>query len=152
LLADPLLYDRLVRRFQSAAEREADGRAKGYSGILEADLLRSEAKIEALAHPDTSLPVQYTRGPSGEILANDDDMPESKEEGQKQWRKLMELRFLSGQDTDFDYGEIDDNEAWDDKVQEARDFEDAYFDKEEESWSLEESETKLSGETGIQDF
>jgi hypothetical protein len=33
-LADPLLYDRLIRRFQTAAEREADGRAKGFSGVL----------------------------------------------------------------------------------------------------------------------
>lgn len=129
-----------------------DGRAKGYSGILEADLLRSEAKIEALAHPDPSMPLQYTRGSNGEILANDGDLPESKEEGQKQWRRLMELRFLSGQDADFDYREIDDNEAWDDKTQEERDFEDAYFDKEEERWVLEESVEQLSGETGIQDF
>ncbi|CAL3971191.1 unnamed protein product, partial [Diplocarpon coronariae] len=27
----PLLYDRCIRRFQTAAEREADGKAKGYS-------------------------------------------------------------------------------------------------------------------------
>ena len=46
-LADPLLYDRLVRRFQSPVEREAEGRSKGYSGILEADLLRSERRSSA---------------------------------------------------------------------------------------------------------
>lgn len=45
---DPLLYDRLVRRFQSAAEREQEGRRRGYTGVLEADLFRSEAKLAAL--------------------------------------------------------------------------------------------------------
>lgn len=45
---DPLLYDRLVRRFQSAAEREQEGRRRGYTGVLEADLYRSEAKLAAL--------------------------------------------------------------------------------------------------------
>ncbi|KAL9087234.1 MAG: hypothetical protein Q9165_006728 [Trypethelium subeluteriae] len=44
--ADPLLYDRLVRRFQSAAEREAEGKNKGFAGTIEASLLRGEARIE----------------------------------------------------------------------------------------------------------
>jgi hypothetical protein len=47
---DPLGYDRLVRRFQSPAEREAEGRRKGFAGVLEADLWRAEARRdEALA-------------------------------------------------------------------------------------------------------
>ncbi|TLD22237.1 hypothetical protein PspLS_08019 [Pyricularia sp. CBS 133598] len=48
-LADPLLYDSLVRRFQTPAEREADGRARGYGRVLETSLLRGEAKLERLA-------------------------------------------------------------------------------------------------------
>src|SRR6201994_2017952 len=65
-LADPLLYDRLVRRFQTPAEREAEGRKKGYSGVLEADLYRSEAKVAALARPDSQATFSYRRGPNGE--------------------------------------------------------------------------------------
>ncbi|KAJ4298418.1 hypothetical protein N0V88_003448 [Collariella sp. IMI 366227] len=34
-LADPLLYDFLIRRFQTPAEREAEGKAKGYARVLE---------------------------------------------------------------------------------------------------------------------
>ncbi|CAJ2503426.1 Uu.00g108200.m01.CDS01 [Anthostomella pinea] len=48
-LADPLLYDALIRRFQSAEEREREGRAKGYGRVLEVDLLRGEAKLTHLA-------------------------------------------------------------------------------------------------------
>lgn len=149
---DPLLYDRLIRRFQSAAERETEGRVKGYSGILEADLLRSEAKMEALAHPDPNVALQYSRGPNGEIVADDGDGPADKEEGKEVWRKVMEMRFLGGGDGDFDYREVDDNEEWDDNAQERRDAEDEYFGQEEPSWVLGEDKRQLSGETGVQDF
>ncbi|KAI1490004.1 coiled-coil domain-containing protein-domain-containing protein [Biscogniauxia mediterranea] len=53
-LADPLLYDALIRRFQSHAEREQEGRAKGYSRVLEADLLRGEARLSHLAQSGAS--------------------------------------------------------------------------------------------------
>src|ERR1700760_546876 len=63
-LADPLMYDRLIRRFQTTAEREEEGKRKGFSGILQADMLRSEAKMEALAHPDPYAMFSYSRGPN----------------------------------------------------------------------------------------
>ncbi|KAI8966476.1 coiled-coil domain-containing protein-domain-containing protein [Daldinia sp. FL1419] len=47
-LADPVLYDALIRQFQSPAEREKEGREKGYSRTLEVDLLRGEAKLAQL--------------------------------------------------------------------------------------------------------
>ncbi|KAI1472435.1 coiled-coil domain-containing protein-domain-containing protein [Daldinia caldariorum] len=47
-LADPVLYDALIRQFQSAEEREKEGRVKGYSRVLEVDLLRGEAKLAHL--------------------------------------------------------------------------------------------------------
>ncbi|KAI1483301.1 coiled-coil domain-containing protein-domain-containing protein [Daldinia eschscholtzii] len=47
-LADPVLYDKLIRRFQSAEEREKEGREKGYSRILEVGLIRGEAKLAQL--------------------------------------------------------------------------------------------------------
>lgn len=63
----------------------------------------------------------------------------------------MEMRFLRGDDHDFDYSTVDDNEEFDDRAQEERDREDAYFDDEEPSWQLEPGQ-KITGETGIQDF
>lgn len=151
-LADPLLYDRLIRRFQNSAEREAEGRKKGFSGILEADIVRSEAKMEALANPDRNALFTYKRGPRGEILAEEkDEVPVSKEEAYAQWKEVMEWRFLNGEDTDFDYSSVDDNERMDDRRQIERDAEDAYFDSEEPSRDDDEVK-ELQGETGIQDF
>lgn len=152
--ADPLLYDRLIRRFQTTAEREADGRAKGFSGILQADLLRSEAKVDALAHPDPHAMFSYSRGPSGEILAEDrDEIPPSKEEGDKMWRWEMTMRFLRGEDHDFDYKSVDESDEYDDW----NEAQEQYFDEEEPEWTVDDAgggdiHSHLQGETGIQDF
>ncbi|BCS29377.1 uncharacterized protein APUU_70947A [Aspergillus puulaauensis] len=151
-LADPLLYDRLIRRFQTPAEREAEGRAKGFSGVLQADLIRSEAKMDALNHPDPHAMFTYARGPNGEILAEDvDEIPGSKEEGKKAWEWEMTMRFLRGEDSDFDYTVVDDNEEFDDLQEE----QERYFDDEEPEWVVEgegDMRARLQGETGVQDF
>ncbi|KAF7588725.1 hypothetical protein BBP40_005286 [Aspergillus hancockii] len=153
-LADPLLYDRLIRRFQTPAEREAEGRAKGFSGVLQADLLRSEAKFDALSHPDPHAMLSYSRGPNGEILAEDkDEIPTSKEEGEKLWRWEMTLRFLRGEDSDFDYTAVDENDDYDDWNEE----QERYFDDEEPEWMVEgenggDVQSQLQGETGVQDY
>ncbi|KAJ5176688.1 uncharacterized protein N7482_002565 [Penicillium canariense] len=153
-LADPLLYDRLIRRFQTPQERETQGRAKGFSGVLQADLLRSEAKIDALAHPDPNAMLSYTRGPNGEILAEDrDDIPASKEEGEKAWQWEMGLRFMRGDDPDFDYKTVDENDDYDDWTEQQEN----YFEDEEPEWVVgeargEDAQAKLQGETGVQDF
>ena len=147
------MYDRLIRRFQTPAEREAEGRAKGFSGVLETDILRSEAKMGALAHPDPNAMFSYSRGPNGEIIEEDhDDIPMDKEEGEKRWRWEMEMRFLKGADYDFDYRAVDGNEEYDDWSEE----QERYFDEEKPEWVLDDNEgnpeLKLQGETGIQDY
>lgn len=171
-LTDPLLYDRCIRRFQSAAEREADGKAKGYSGVLEADLYRSEAKLAAIkaqTSPDTgvssfalvdpsssksstSVPfVSYARGENGEVLPEEEDeVPKSKEEGFDRWKFEMTLKFLSGEDKDFDYKAVDESDDWD--AVERREDEEKWFDEEEPEWVVDENEVTHGGETGIQDF
>lgn len=159
-LADPLLYDRLIRRFQTPVEREAEGRQKGYSGILEADIYRSEAKLDALRHPDPNSIFTYKRGPDGEILAEDrDEVPANKEDGHARWRWEMETRFMRGGDDDFDYSMVDNNPEYDDRSIEEQDAEDKYFDAQEPEFLVESDQgssqshgKELQGETGIQDF
>ncbi|CZT48408.1 uncharacterized protein RSE6_09094 [Rhynchosporium secalis] len=166
-LADPLLYDRCIRRFQSASEREAEGRAKGYSGVLEADMYRTEAKIAALrpksppgCPPSSHLMrprkesagfvpfVSYSRGNHGEVLPEEDDeVPTTKENGLERWKFGMTLRFLKGDDEDFDYAPVDGSDELDDV--ERREREESWFEGEEPEWV---DEAGKSGETGIQDF
>ncbi|KAL4808765.1 coiled-coil domain-containing protein-domain-containing protein [Aspergillus unguis] len=152
-LADPLLYDRLIRRFQTPQEREAEGRAKGFSGVLQTDLLRSEAKMDALSHPDPHAIFTYARGPNGEILAEEnDEIPPTKEEGEKAWKWEMTMRFLRGEDADFEYDKVDRNEEYDDQSAE----QEKWFDEEEPEWVDDgnggDVRDRLTGETGVQDF
>ena len=156
-----MLYDRLVRRFQTPAEREAEGREKGYSGTLEADLWRGEAKMDALRHPDPNSVFSYKRGPNGEILAEErDEVPANKEEGYARWKWEMEARFVRGADEDFDYSAVDDNEQYDDHALEALEAQDRYFDDEKPEFVFgadaakrtRSQEQKLEGETGVQDY
>jgi len=152
-----------VRRFQSAAEREAEGRSKGYSGVLEADLYRSEAKLAALAgHPPgeesrsgtetVSKHVTYIRGPDGQILPEDpDEIPKTKREGMERWISEMTVRFLNGQDEDFSYKDVDESDAWD--AIENREAEEQWFEEEEPQWADDASTAAAGhGETGVQDF
>jgi len=153
-LADPLLYDRLIRRFQSHSEREAEGRRKGFSGQMATDLWRAEAKRDALAEPSSNSLFTYNRGPQGEIIAEDkDEVPMTKDEGKKWWVDEMTQRFLRGGDDDFDYGKVDGNHNYDDPEQE-RDLQEAYFESLESDFDSdgEGKEKVLTGETGIQDY
>jgi hypothetical protein len=149
---DPLAYDRLIRRFQTPAEREAEGREKGYSGTLEADLWRSEAKLQALTNSPNK------RDEAGKIVAEtEDEVPASKEEGMERWRLEMEMRFLKGEDAEFEYVAVDASEEFDDRGTEEREEEEKWFEEEEPRWvagSEEEASTEksLRGQTGVQDF
>ena len=147
-----------MRRFQSPTEREAEGRKKGYSGTLEADLWRSEAKVEALAHSTHTSSMTYLRGKNGEIIEEEkDEIPNDKEEGLNRWRKQIELIFLRGDDTDFDYSKVDGSEEYDDRAVEEREAEESWFEEQEPEWAIDEDtpsafERKPDGQTGVQDF
>ncbi|KAL9602804.1 MAG: hypothetical protein Q9179_002430 [Wetmoreana sp. 5 TL-2023] len=96
--------------------------------------------------------MSYRRDVNGEIVAEEkDEVPATKEEGEKRWRKQIELRFLRGDDVDFDYSVVDEADHYD-GPEEARDMEEQWFEEEEESFTREGSGSSLKGETGIQDF
>lgn len=180
---DPLLYDALIRKFQSSSESQGEAQAKGYSRILEGDLMRAEAKLAKLTEKyaqqhledDTSTSMQSQREGHQEppsqthfgattqasqreaTEALELDPPKTKEEAQNRWQEFLQLRFVRGEDDDFDYEPVDRNETLD--VMEVRDDEEKWFDEETPGWASEGSnegsvkqERILRGETGVQDF
>ena len=162
--ADPVKYEALVRRFQSQAEKDAEAQKKGYSRILEGDLMRSEAKIAALkatltgengGKGEDSTASQQVDGISLAAVSVDYDNgiePITKEEGQELWNEYLTERFVRGEDLDFDYSKVDDDENLD--AMERQDEQDAWFDDEEAAWASDSGNDArvLHGETGIQDF
>ena len=142
----------MIRRFQSAQEREAEGKKKGYSGVLEANLVRSEAKMEALRHPDPDSPTVYMRADDGSVTGVEqdaDERPRGKTEGWERWKDVMGLRFVRGGDEDFDYATVDGNEDFDDRDEIDRGHLERYLGSEDAQFV---SDGKLEGETGVQDY
>ena len=151
MLIDPLAYDRLIRQHQSAAEREAEGKKKGWAGVLEGSLRRGEAKLAEI-NPEMDSSSQQSIGSpcshrtdwrvEGEESQEDEDR---KSKGLAEWHELLVERFIAGEDEEFDYTVVDCDESLDGdwKVRE-----------EEEQWFEDEEEHLESrqGETGIQDF
>ncbi|MCJ1463941.1 hypothetical protein MMC07_002550, partial [Pseudocyphellaria aurata] len=151
-----------------ASERAADVAKKGYAGVLEADLWRSEAKMEALRRDSATKPARQTQLPSrgsgrddmtgrpnesdhGEDERIDDDgdeeAPRDKEDGLQMWREEMAIRFLAGRDEDFDYTDVDAGQEGDGSEEE-REEEEKWFNDEEESWLGEEERGEEGGHRG----
>lgn len=82
-LADPLLYDTLIRRFLTLAEREADSKTKGYARLLEGSLLRGEERLAKLRESNpVPVPVPVNRGDSAEEEEADEDEDVEMHEGE----------------------------------------------------------------------
>jgi hypothetical protein len=102
---------------------------------------------------ETYIPfVSYVRGDDGEVLPEDpDEIPGSKEEGLERWKFEMTIKFLKGDDLDFDYKLVDECSDLDEV--EGKDEEERWFDTEEPSFvEKDQEEQTIGGETGIQDF
>ncbi|OAA53290.1 hypothetical protein ISF_08904 [Cordyceps fumosorosea ARSEF 2679] len=151
-LADPVLYERLVRRHQSAEERQAEGRAKGYGRTLEADLVRGETKLADLKRdgeePSTSCGRETLSTTGIEGGAVWDQSAESKAQGLELWRAFLTHRFVHGDDREFDYAAVDADEAYDGLAR--MDAEEQWFEDEEPTRA--DDAAPLEGETGVQDF
>lgn len=146
---------------------------------MEADLIRSEAKLEALRHHgyeqrgsgdpkagqsssrssgsngDSSYPeMTYHRAPDGSIIsveADAEDRAANREEGVQRWREMMSLRFLRGEDGEFDYaGLVDGEDGYDDWDEERRQGLEDWLDREEAAEFVGDGSPR--GETGVQDF
>ena len=154
-LADPLLYDRLIRRFQTAGEREAETAATGRSASLAANLAHVAAKSEALARaPDPGSLYGYARGPRGEILPERDfEVPRDAAEGRAMWVDEMRLRFFRGADDAFDYKAVDADDRYDDPELD-RDAQDAWFDSCDPATESdgEGGRRDVGAGTGVQDY
>jgi hypothetical protein len=95
--------------------------------------------------------VSYARGPNGEVLPEEEDeVPQTKEEGEERWKFEMTLRFLRGEDEEFEYEAVDESEEWD--AVERRESEERWFEDEEPEWLGDEDGKGTSGDTGVQDF
>lgn len=141
----------MVKRFQTAAERSAEVKSKGYGRTLEADLLRGESRLAELPGSQRA---QVSTQSADQDFGQDWNRPATnKSDGMDLWHVFLSDRFVLGRDDDFDYSTVDANDEYDTLAR--QDDEDAWFNDEEPSAVEAEIETAKSprhGDTGIQDF
>lgn len=151
-LIDPVLYERLVKRFQSASERTAEGKAKGYGLTLEASLLRGESNLANLKESVKS-PYAPDSNRNGGIDDPWDATAMNKEHGLELWRQYLEDRFVKGDNQEFEYNKVDEDESLD--TVERSEEQDKWIEDEEPSWvgqDVNDKGVERKGETGVQDF
>lgn len=167
--ADPLLYERLVKAFQTAAERQSERREMGFGRILESDFARAAQRDARRARVgtrradgvDDAEPAASTAAAAAAADA-DDDAPwggrlVDREHGRRLWREFLTERFVRGRDDEFDYGPVDADAALDVVAQ--REAQEAWFD-EEPGWASgaddgdgdEQALRERRGETGVWDY
>jgi len=151
--AEPLLHDLLVRQWLHPKELIIHSRAAGFASINACELHRAENLENALANQHARALYVFERSENGEITVDEersDDLPESKEEGWDRWVEEMGQRFVKGQDDDFEYHAVDENEKWDDWEEEDREQLERWI--EDEGPSEQTQEGHQSRWTGIQDY
>lgn len=154
---DPVLYERLIKRHQSVAERQAEGKTKGYGRTLEADLIRGETKLSDLKsqaqEANSNEAIESSSTTRRDRMQGEetwDQQVSSKVHGLELWDDFLRERFIRGEDDEFDYASVDLNQDLD--VLARADAEDKWFDGEEPSFHEESTAGDLQGQTGIQDF
>lgn len=137
--------------------------------MLEADLWRGEARAQAeeMAEEEQQQRIGHELGEKRAVVVDGVEV-EDKEAGLRQWRWEVEMRFVRGQDEEFDYAVVDQGDSW--ERDEERERQERWFEEEEAAFlsaddteagdhgngEHEVKETKrrreLQGETGVQDF
>ncbi|CAG8484327.1 10894_t:CDS:2 [Ambispora leptoticha] len=173
-MREPLLYEEYIGKYIPEEERyppfsdETDLVERIYYDIAEneAKTVANLAKLHISTVEKEETPQQQTseidmdeeisshnnndnRGHSNTDI--DKNMENLSSEELKELREefidIMREKFISGNDTEFDYDQIDYNEEFDNVDQETNDIQDDYFDKEEPN-----DTTESNNDTGILDY
>ncbi|KAI8143993.1 coiled-coil domain-containing protein-domain-containing protein [Fennellomyces sp. T-0311] len=137
---DPVLYEHFVGQHLTDEERlrpygEEDNLVERILGNM--DRNDAHEKVEKQKEIDNEQFEEEDDGSSDEDEemkdVDDQDIEQVmtfREEQRNELVRLLEERFLSGKDAQFDYEKVDQNEAYDDVAQQEQDIQDQYFDDE----------------------
>ena len=164
---NPLLYEHYIGQYLSEEERQAldstDSSDMTLSGMImkrmemdrRSELLLRQQRAEAgqIIDSDNSSSCEEEEEEEEEEESDEDETEENrgmklssdpvtagqeKQMLREEFLKAMQLRFLTGEEKDFDYSKVDSNEQYDSIDARQRDEEDDYFDNEEPALLREE--------------
>ena len=136
---DPLLYEHYIGQYLTADERAALDQQ--CSDILLSDKILHKADVdrreELLQHQrEQEEMVEEEEESSEEDNSTTDNTNITEKEKRilhQEFLRVMQLRFLSGEEREFDYSKVDNNVEYDSIEQRSIDEEEKYFDSEEPS-------------------
>ena len=167
---NPLLYEHYIGQYLSEEERQAldgsDSSDMTLSGMImkRMEMDRRSELLSRQQKAETGKIVDSDSSSSGEEEEEeeeeDDEDKKASEENlgmklssdpvtagqekqmlREEFLKAMQLRFLTGEEKDFDYSKVDSDEQYDSIDARQRDEEDDYFDKEEPAFLRDESDS-----------
>ncbi|KAF6777000.1 hypothetical protein AHF37_04161 [Paragonimus kellicotti] len=124
---DPSLWDTSIgQHLDDASRRKCLGPDYESVGGLLTEFYEQKLEME---EPKERYPesLRRTQPNADHDATESDDSPERKL-SELEFVELMKLRFVAGDDQDFDYSQIDNDDTLDDHVQMERDIEERYFD------------------------
>jgi hypothetical protein len=151
----PFLYEKLVIQHKTLREKQAEESASKARTLTKV-LFDAGDQIEKLERQRNRTEEERAKDQErfGQEEAIADSLPISTLENREESRDLLERlimeKFLAGEDEEFDYAAVDNDELYDDWDTIEQDFREKYFD-EEDPEDVEEGGV-LTGETGVQDF
>ena len=153
---NPLLFEHYVGQYLSEEERQQLDGSTSSDMTLSGMILKKmelDRRSELLSEQRDVEAGQIEESDSSSSSEDEEELEEDKEDlqqnlgmnlsvdpetaGREKWMlrqeflRAMQLRFLSGEEKDFDYSKVDSNEEYDSIETRQRDEEDDYFDKEE---------------------
>ena len=169
---NPLLYEHYIGQYLSEEERQLLDNNVTSDMTLSGMILKKmelDRRSELLSQQQETEAGQIVESDSSDSSESEDtederEMEENlgmklstdpvtagreKEMLKEEFLKAMQLRFLNGEERDFDYSKVDSNEKYDSIDARQRDEEDDYFDTEEPSW-CEESHSKNGTEMEVE--
>lgn len=153
---NPLLYEHYIGQYLSEEERQRLDNDISSDMTLSGMILKKmelDRRSELLSRQQELEAGQIVESDSSDLSESEDDEDErepeenlgmklstdpvtagrEKEMLKEEFLKAMQLRFLNGEERDFDYSKVDLNEKYDSIDARQRDEEDDYFDTEEPS-------------------
>ena len=140
---NPLLYEHYIGQYLSEEERDKIGLcAPGELSLsahivnkFEEDICATKLQQQLEIEKQQSGELEDTKALKNNVLTLSCDPVQAEERLmlRKEFLRVMHLQFLNGDDAEFDYSSVDNNEEYDVNDISGRDEEDSYFDSEEPS-------------------
>lgn len=162
---EPELYEQLVGQYMTGPEKQMRDRCENPTFLsallkgIEMEHLREHTEKRAIEEKHSDLSESDDDegpAPSSSLWGEFDDAPKrqvvekrtspknvsdaEKDEMKREFIEIMYQKFLSGQDTEYDYSNVDNNGDYDDLEMETQDQQDKYFDESEEEVAMPISE------------